>query len=498
MQTAAMQNAGLAKPDARGPDDALAEALAHQRAGRGAMAGLCYASLLQRHPDYPQALHARGLAAWRDARHEDAILAMGGLVALQPGVAALHRDLGIICAAAQKLEWAELCLARAAELEPVAGTWAVLGAVRLRLGKPLQAETALRAALLCDPGGAECHALLGVVLLRTDRRAAAERELEHALAAAPGGAAAHNAIGMLSAELGDAVTAEAQYRAALRLDPADEVVWNNLAKLLRDQGRPEEAIAAAEEAVRLRPDHADGHCVLGHALTAAGRLAEADRRYAAALALQPDHAESRYHRGLAALLDGRLREGWEGYAWRWRRRGHAPPHAFTQPEWDGSPLGHANLLLHAEQGCGDTIMMARFVAGIAAKNRVVLLVQPGLERLMAGIPGVKQAVASAARLPGFDVQFPLMSLPGLFVARAGDDPGDHALSAARRLGLCQVADTVGGAARAARGAGLGRQSEIPQRPAAITDAGMFGRIDWRGWGVLGLVAKTRPGPAPAA
>jgi hypothetical protein len=124
------------------------------------------------------------------------------------------------------------------------------------------------------------------------------------------------------------------------------------------------------------------------------------------------------------LLAGRYEEGWEGAAWCWRRPGTLSPHAFAQPEWDGVPVGEAGLLLHAEQGSGDTIQMARFVAQVAAGSRVVLLVQPGLERLMARLSGVSCAVSRGEDLPAFEAQFALMNLPGLLGTRVDTIPAD--------------------------------------------------------------------------
>ena len=404
-----------------GPDERLARALAHQRAGRGAIASLSLAALRERFPAYELELHAAGLAAHQAADYDDAIVALAGVVALRPDDPVTHHNLGTVCVAAGKLEWAETCLARAAELDTGNGVTANnLGAVRLRLGKPETAVAALEAAVRAMPDAADVQALLGVAQLRLGRRAEAEVALHRAhlamgRAAIPT-ATALNALALLAAELGLAAMAEPHYRAALALDPEDALVWLNLAKLLRDGGRFEEAVAAADAALRLAPDQAEAHCTRAHALAAAGQVAAAEASYDAALRLNPEHADSRYHRGLLHLLDGRYQPGWEGYAWRWRRPGYAAPHAFTQPEWDGRSTGADTLLLHAEQGFGDTIQMARYVAAIAATSHVVLLVPPSLVRLLAvslqHAPGV-HVVADTAELPPFTCHASLMSLPGL-------------------------------------------------------------------------------------
>ena len=418
-----MQNAG-SQAGEPGADWLLAQALAHQRGGRVAIASLSLAALRQRFPRYEGELHAAGIAAHQEGDYEAAIIAFAGLVAMRPEEAPLHHNLGTVCVAAGKLDWAETCLARAAQLDPAnVATGHNLGAVRLRLGKLEAAEAALRSAAPNAAGAADVTALLGVAHFRLGRRAEAHAALQQATGALPHTATAHTAIGLLAAELGDSAAAESQYRAALALDAMDPVIWTNLAKLLRDLGRTTEAVAAADEAVRLAPGDADGHCTRAHALAAAGLVAQAEASYDAALAIDGSHADARYHRGLLHLLDGRYREGWEGFAWRWRRRGFAPPHAFAQPEWRGAATGENTVLLHAEQGCGDTIQMARFVPAVAAASRTVLLCPPSLKRLLARMPGVAAVCQEGGELPAFDSHASLMSLPGLLGTTLGTIPG---------------------------------------------------------------------------
>ena len=411
-----MQNADSdrGEPDWQAAHTSLVEALAHQRAGRVGIASLKLAAVRQRFPGYEAALHTAGAAALRAGDHEDGVIAFASLVALRPDDAMAHHNLGTACVLARKLERAETCLARAAELDPWNhATGHNLGAVRLRLGRPEAAETPLRQAAAAAPRAADIQALLGLARLRLGRKAEAQAALRRAIAAPPQTTTAHSATGLLAAELGNPAAAEAHYRAALALDPADAVIWGNLAKLLRDVGRMAEATAAADEAIRLAPDDPDGHCTRGHALAAAGQVADAEASYDAALALDSAHADARYHRGLLHLLDERYPEGWQGFAWRGRRRGYEPPHDFTQPQWDGRPTGADTLLLHAEQGCGDTIQMARFIPAVAAASRTVLLVPPSLARLLGRIPRVAAIFTTAASLPPFAAQASLMSLPQL-------------------------------------------------------------------------------------
>src|SRR5205823_2279964 len=106
------------------------------------------------------------------------------------------------------------------------------------------------------------------------------------------------------------------------------------------------------------------------------------------LALNPDYPEAHRDRAMVRLLQGDLAEGWAEYEWRWRCKG-LPPRPFRQPLWDGSALGGRTILLHAEQGLGDTIQFIRYAPLVRERGGTVAVVcRRSLLRLLAGCPGV--------------------------------------------------------------------------------------------------------------
>ena len=116
------------------------------------------------------------------------------------------------------------------------------------------------------------------------------------------------------------------------------------------------------------------------------------------------------------LLNGQLQRGWSEYEWRWRSVNKKYKSVnFTQPRWHGEQLSsHKVLLLHAEQGLGDTIQYCRYVSLAAVRARVVLEIPRSLMRLLSSISGVEDIVAIGDALPSFDVHCPLLSLPKTF------------------------------------------------------------------------------------
>jgi hypothetical protein len=146
-----------------------------------------------------------------------------------------------------------------------------------------------------------------------------------------------------------------------------------------------------------------------------GRSAEADASFREALRLQPDQADAHANRGMALLLAGQFEEGWREFEWRWKTAFMATrARNFAAPLWNGEAIGDRVLLLHAEQGLGDTLQFCRYAPLITGGARVVLEVQASLVRLLSRLPGVAQIVARGESLPPFDLHCPLLSLPRAF------------------------------------------------------------------------------------
>ncbi len=332
-----------------------------------------------------------------------------------------------------------------------------LGAAHFTAGRYDQAEIVYRAILKVRPDHADSLHLLGVMAYKQGRNAEAIDLIAKALTL--DGSRSDYASNLGNALQRDMRLADAEicYRAAIVTNAKSAPAYNNLGAVLRAQGRAEEAIAACETALVLRPGYADAHnnlaiafadvsrfeeaaqqCRaalsqdptrtqtrnnLGNILAHLGRFDEALAEYELALAGPTAGAEIRHNRAMTLLRAGRFEEGWKDYEYRWQARQLSPDRrAFDQPQWDGAPLGDQTLLIHAEQGFGDTLQFCRYAARIP--GRVILEVQPSLVPLLRGQLGAHAVIAAGDALPAFDLHCPMMSLPGLIEPRP--DPANHA------------------------------------------------------------------------
>ena len=190
---------------------------------------------------------------------------------------------------------------------------------------------------------------------------------------------------------------------------------NNLGIVLRDQERYDEAAACYRQALERKPGFLESLTNLGNILRDLGRYDESAAYYRRSIERKPAYPEGHSNLAQILLLQGDFAGGLAEYDWRWQVRGNELP-AYPQPLWDGSPLAGRTILLHPEQGLGDTLQFIRYAALVKERRRHGDL--PLSRRRSSGCCGAAPAstcsVPATPAPPPFDLQARLMSLPRLF------------------------------------------------------------------------------------
>lgn len=271
-------------------------------------------------------------------------------------------------------------------------------------------------AAAADPSAPGPHYVMGRLCQDDGRLAEAEAHYRRAVALKPDHAKAHNNLGAVLQMQGQLQAAVESYRRALALDPSLPQANQNLASILRDGAAAEKAIAGFQRLLQENPRDAQAHTDLANVYRELGRHREAIASYGRAIACEPDLPEARFARGIELLLCGEYDEGFREYEWRWRVKAlNSPMRALREPAWNGERLAEGTILLHAEQGFGDTLQLVRYATLVAERCRsVVVECQSPLKRLLAATPGVTSVHSQGEPLPRFDAHLPLMSLPRVF------------------------------------------------------------------------------------
>ena len=211
---------------------------------------------------------------------------------------------------------------------------------------------------------------------------------------------------------------------ALALEPRHVEVLCNRGIALRALDRIEAALEDYERVLALRPNFVPAFNLKGVALAALNRHEEAIASYSAALALDPNFAPARFNRALSYLVTGDFEPGWRDHEWRWRGSDtQIALRDFGKPQWQGEDLQGKTILVHAEQGLGDTIQFSRYVPLLAARGaHVVLEVQAPLTALLAQLPGARTVIAMNSARPPIDYHCPILSLPFAFGTRLDSIP----------------------------------------------------------------------------
>ncbi|HSD36666.1 MAG TPA: tetratricopeptide repeat-containing glycosyltransferase family protein [Rhodocyclaceae bacterium] len=276
-----------------------------------------------------------------------------------------------------------------------------------------KAQSLYDGALQLDADNFDAWHLRGVLEIDKRRFESAIRYLERSLAIRPNAVAAWQNLGIALRALKRPHEALAASERALQIAPDNPAVLNNRGNVLLEIGQAEAALKCYAQALALAPDFVEAYDNQGNALRELHRFEEALESYARAQTLAPDFPSAHWNESLCRLLMGDLAAGWRKYEWGWQTGKRGSRRRFAQPLWLGdTPIQGLKILLHAEQGFGDTIHFCRYATDVARLGAYVILeVPPALRALMESLQGPAQIVACGEPLPDFDVHCPLASLP---------------------------------------------------------------------------------------
>ncbi len=406
-------------------------------------------------PESPQILSNRGNACKAMGRVDEALSAYRHAIAINPDFIDAHFNLGVALQEIGQLEAALEAYVGAERVHPHHPETLLNKGVVLRgLGRLEEAIAAYDKAIEAnshqnrDSAPVWCNR--GNTLKELKRLEEALDSFDHALSADPLSAVSHNDRGNVLRALQRPEEALIAYQRAIELKPAMAEAWVNRGVVLKELNRIEDALASQDRAIELQPNLAQAHGNRGVILEILGRAKDALAAYDLAIEIDPEYAEAHSNRGnilremnrlnealeshdratsirpnlaeanwnkaLALLTLGRYAEGWPLYEWGWETKERGIRRQFNVPQWSGKePIAGKKVLLHCEQGLGDTLQFCRYAPEVAALGaKVIFEVPKVLQPVLASLRGVHEWVTRGDPLPAFDFHCPLMSLPLAF------------------------------------------------------------------------------------
>lgn len=378
-------------------------------------------------PDFVVACNNLGNAYLVQKKFGDAASFFRRALELKPDYAEALNNLGTALKELGKLDEAITNFRRAIAInQNLTDAFYNLGATLQLQGKLDESLAAYRRVIELKPGYADAYGNLGVALEELRQHDDAVACLVRAVQLKPNDATIRYNFGTVLLAQGRLNEAAARFREAIKLKADYAAAYNNLGKTLNDQGKLHEAVTVYQRAIDLDPLQAMPHSNLAYTFQQFRQLDDAAAGYARALQLDPNCADARFGQSSLWLLQRDFERGWPEYEWRWKAR-KMLDRDFPQPRWDGSSLERRTILLHAEQGFGDTIQAVRYAAVVKRQNpaaTVLLECQPQLTKLLAGTAGIDRLISRGEKLPPFDVHAPLLSLPGILKTSLDSIPAD--------------------------------------------------------------------------
>ena len=259
---------------------------------------------------------------------------------------------------------------------------------------------------------------LGVCRYHEGRYEQAIQALSRALALNPEDSNCLDTFGLCCQRLGKTTLAEILFRKAIDCHPGNLRAYHNLGNLFLDLKRPEETIKWYRLALDKNPDDAAAQCEMGKLYLKFLYLTEACEHFRNALRLNPELSEASLSLATTTLLAGDFTNGWRYYMKRFTHRdalNQDRHYSSRWPLWKGEPFFGKRLIVHCEQGVGDSIQFARFLPEVKKRGgRLIFHVQEALLPLFESYAGIDE-IDVLSRRPWeslkADLYAPLLNVP---------------------------------------------------------------------------------------
>jgi tetratricopeptide (TPR) repeat protein len=387
-----------------------------------------YDSAISLAPGHAPIYCDRGNALYELKRFDQALASYDRAIGLVPNFADAWCGRGNVFFALMRFDEALAAYDRALAYNPkLENAWLGRGNTFRGLGRTDEALAAYDKALAYKPDLENAWLGRGDALYHLGRFEQALAAYDRVLALKPdsdfGWLGRGNALCILKRN-DDALAA---FDRTLSLNPNSASAWLGRGNVFTDLSRYDEALAAYDKALAIKPDLENAWLARGNVFFAMNRDADALLNYEKAIGLRHENAEALLNISQVKLSLGDFEEGWALYEWRWKSRLFTSRvRNFSQQHLlEADDIAGKTILIHAEQGFGDTIQFYRYIARLEEWDcEIIFEAPPPLVPLFKTQRHNFKTVTTGEALPKFDIHCPLLSLPHYFKTTLATIPGE--------------------------------------------------------------------------
>jgi len=205
---------------------------------------------------------------------------------------------------------------------------------------------------------------------------------------------------------------------AIEKDPKNGGAYTNLGNVYNKLYDYKKAAKLHEKSIELEPNGSNAYSNVGNSYKHLGQVKKAIDSYKKAIELDPGFVNAHFDLATMYLSKGDYKNGFEEYEWRFRKEemiSHIVRNKdiFSKPMYDGKvEIEDKTILLHSEQGFGDSIQFARFIKPFKEKFscKIAVKCRDELKELFKSIEEIDTLVSRSEETPAFDYHLPIMSL----------------------------------------------------------------------------------------
>jgi tetratricopeptide (TPR) repeat protein len=217
---------------------------------------------------------------------------------------------------------------------------------------------------------------------------------------------------------------------AIKYNPKNGGAYTNLGNVYYKIYEYKKAVKMHEKSIELEPNGSNAHSNLANALKQLGYTDKAIKSYKKAIELNPKFENAHFDLATTYLIKQDYENGWDEYEWRFKKeemQGHIIKYKdiFTAPLFTGcEDIKDKTLLVHSEQGFGDSIQFIRFVLVLKEKFscKVILSARKELVSLFKSLDEIDEVISrDEDDIPTFDYQVSMLSLAKILNMKSSKD-----------------------------------------------------------------------------